>query len=49
MPNISPLLLIPSNVPLFVLLQTGLVGEPMQLKAYVSFHVEDSACLWILV
>jgi hypothetical protein len=47
MPNTPPLLLIPSNVPLFVLLQTGLVGETMHLKAYVSFRVEDTACLWI--
>jgi hypothetical protein len=47
MPNTPPLLLIPSNVPLFVLLQNGLVGEPMQLKAYAGFRVEDTACLWI--
>ena len=45
MPNTPPLILIPSNVPLFVLLQTGLVGEPMQLKAYGTLRVEDPACL----
>jgi len=39
MPNTPPLLLIPSKVPLFVLLQAGHVGEPMQLSFGVRFRV----------